>query len=319
MIVSKSREKLTLKAPCKINLHLKIRERRPDGFHNLESIFVPLDCADTLVFTPLGGNGNLTSVTMKAEGPFKELSVRGQLFEAIPQEKNLVYRAVEIFRRKTAYSGDISVEITKRIPPGSGLGGGSSDAAAAFVGLNTLAADISAPLPREELLDMAAQLGSDVPFFIPDSGGFVKAAWVSGRGEEISPLPPPPPLGVLLAFPGFPSHTGRAYGLLDTHRAEFAPDAAGKTPVKASWPPADSWNFTNDFLELFLTNGTDKEKQLYRTLLADLQESGASFTALSGSGSSCFGVFDSFEHALEAKKRLGTVPYTLEATFFLAS
>jgi 4-diphosphocytidyl-2-C-methyl-D-erythritol kinase len=333
MIQTIGPEKLVLKAPCKINLHLQIGAKRSDGFHDLESIFVPLDCADTLVFTPLGrddgGNEGLTSVTMKAEGPFLELSIRReQIFDPIPPKKNIVYRAAEIFREKTAYTGDLGIEIIKRIPPGSGLGGGSSNAAAALLGLNSLAARPGASgrtLSHEELLDAAAQLGSDVPFFVapgyePGSPpGKVMTCAVSGRGECIKPLPSPPPLGVLLVFPGFGSHTGRAYGLLDTCRGDdFSTGPAGAIPVNGTWPSPDTWKFTNDFLELFLNHGTAREKQLYRTILEDLKQTGASFTGLSGSGSACFGIFDSFENAQNAKKQLAEA-YTLEATFFLAS
>jgi 4-diphosphocytidyl-2-C-methyl-D-erythritol kinase len=337
MIKSIDPEKLVLKAPCKINLHLKIRDRRSDGFHDLESIFVPLDYADTLVFTPMGGDrdNGLSAVTMKAKGPFLDLSARrGQIFDPIPLEKNLVYRAAEIFRKKTSYSGDLAIEIIKRIPPGSGLGGGSSNAAAALLGLNSLADRPGASgrtLSREELLDAAAELGSDVPFFIPASAapaapaaGTTPAApelapaWVTGRGECIKPLPSPPPLGVLLVFPGFGSHTGRAFGLLDTMRGDdFSPGPAGKGLVNGTWPFPDTWKFSNDFLELFLNYGTDSEKQLYRTILEDLQQAGASFVGLSGSGSACFGIFNSFEDTLKAKRQLAEA-YILESTFFLA-
>jgi 4-diphosphocytidyl-2-C-methyl-D-erythritol kinase len=99
---------------------------------------------------------------------------------------------------------------------------------------------------------------------------------------------------------------------------DFSSGPAGEGPVKGTWPSPDTWKFTNDFLELFLNHGTDREKQLYRTILEDLKQAGASFVGLSGSGSACFGIFDSFEDALKAKRQLAEV-YSLEATFFLAS
>jgi 4-diphosphocytidyl-2-C-methyl-D-erythritol kinase len=330
MIQSLSGGKCTCKAPCKINLHLLIKEKRPDGFHDLESVFAALDFADTLVFSlsagPDSGETGKTVLSMKAEGPFLELVRRGQVFEPITPENNLVYRAAELFRSKTGFSPALSVEVTKRIPPGSGLGGGSSDAAATLLALNALAAGSgTGPLSAEALLDAAAELGSDVPFFVhvSASGGAPGAACeISGRGEHIKPLPPPPPLGVLLAFPGFGTHTGAAYGLLDAARLE---DPAGeplprpRVRIARSWPAPETWDFSNDFLGLFLSRGADREQILYQRILADLQQAGSSFTGLSGSGSTCFGIFTSGETAAKAKKRLRETPYTLHATFFLAS
>ncbi|MDR1308127.1 MAG: 4-(cytidine 5'-diphospho)-2-C-methyl-D-erythritol kinase [Treponema sp.] len=318
MIQSIAKGKYICKAPGKINLHLLIGERRPDGFHNLESVFAALDFADTLVFS-LSGEAGKTVLSMKAEDPFLELIRRGQVFEPIAAEKNLVYRAVELFRQKTGFSRAIGVEVVKRIPPGSGLGGGSSDAAAALLALNTLAA-ASGTLSGEALLDAAAELGSDIPFFVHAARNRAVCE-ISGRGECIKPLPPPPPLGVLLAFPGFGTHTGGAYGLLDAARRE---NPAGCSPrpgvnLNGPWPAPETWDFSNDFLALFLDRGPEGEKTLYRRMLADLKSAGASFTGLSGSGSACFGIFDSPERALGAKKRLQGTPYTLHATFFLAS
>ncbi|MDR2663319.1 MAG: 4-(cytidine 5'-diphospho)-2-C-methyl-D-erythritol kinase [Treponema sp.] len=320
MIQSLTRESYTCKAPGKINLHLLVGERRPDGFHSLESVFAALDFADTLVFS-FSGEAGKTVLSMKAEEPLPELVRRGRVFEPIPAEKNLVYRAVELFRQKTGFSRALGVEVTKRIPPGSGLGGGSSDAAAVLLVLNGLAASSgTGSLSAEALLDAAAELGSDVPFFVHAAQGRT-ACEITGRGECIKPLPPPPPLGVLLAFPGFGTHTGGAYGLLDAARRENPPGASPRPRVSlnGSWPPPETWDFSNDFLGLFLDRGAEGEKVLYRKMLADLQRAGASFTGLSGSGSACFGIFDTPERALAAKKGLPETPYTLHATFFLAS
>jgi 4-diphosphocytidyl-2-C-methyl-D-erythritol kinase len=127
---------------------------------------------------------------------------------------------------------------------------------------------------------------------------------------------------VLLAFPGFGTHTGGAYGLLDAARLENPGAYSAPRPVVSldgSWPRPETWDFSNDFLGLFLDRGTEREKALYPKMLADLKRAGASFTGLSGSGSACFGIFDSPERALEAKKRLPETPYALHATFFLAS
>jgi 4-diphosphocytidyl-2-C-methyl-D-erythritol kinase len=331
-----------------------VGNKRSDGFHELESIFTALDFADTLIFTPIPGEEGRTTLAMRAERPFLELS-RGLCFPPIPQEKNLVYRAVELFRSKTGFSGNLAVELVKRIPPGSGLGGGSSDAAAALLALNSIAFPPMAgktPLSLETLMGLAAQLGSDVPFFVRIADpGESSACLVTGRGEFLTPLPPPPPLGVLLAFPGFASDTVAAYALLDTvweglengewgvgtsnHCARigvrvFSENAvrcrpgncpAYRTNLRAAdfWDKPGNWDFNNDFLNLFLRHGAEQEKKAYYAVLKDLKAAGAAFTGLSGSGSTCFGIFNDIQAAEKAKKLLSGVFFTLQATFFLQS
>ena len=317
-------------APCKINLHLLVGKKRDDDFHGLESIVAALDFADTLTFSVLPGNGAETSLVVEDAGPLKELALKGQIFPPIQTEKNLVYRAVELFRSKTGFSANLAIKLIKRIPPGSGLGGGSSDAAATLLALNDLAgrncpAELDRPdqrtkLSGEALLDLAAQLGSDIPFFIGvalGSTGKTPAWAVSGRGEVLQPLPPPPPLGVLLAFPGFASYTGAAYSLMDEARP-FTEKRIEKAGMNGSWPPPENWDFTNDFLDLFLSHGTGQEKSSYRTVLESLKNAGAAFTGLSGSGSACFGIFSCPGEAEAAKKKLAGSFYTLQNTFFLA-
>ncbi|MDR0598700.1 MAG: 4-(cytidine 5'-diphospho)-2-C-methyl-D-erythritol kinase [Treponema sp.] len=348
-----------ISAPCKINLHLKIKPGRPDGFHDLESVFVLVDFADTLVFQPphppsragdqAGGRisggkepGEIR-VSMRPAGPFLELISRNSLvFEEIPPEKNLVYRAAALFRQRTGFSPALDITVVKRIPPGSGLGGGSSNAAAVLLALNARAAAAGLSLSRVELLRMAAELGSDVSFFIHaghaagETAGY--AAWVAGRGERIKPLPPPPPLGLLLVFPAFPSHTGAAFALLDRIRGESAspppvsPLTYGRVRrVLKKWPapadagpPADArrlpavWPFGNDFLDLFLNHGPENQRAVYAGILGDLKAAGAFFTGLSGSGSACFGIFKSLKEAEGAKKTLKKASYAVQSTFFLA-
>jgi len=318
MFQSKREERhISLRAPCKINLHLSIGERRPDGFHRLESVFMALDFADTLTFTPLPGQEGLTTLSLLGEGP------------SIPPENNLVWRAAELFRAKTGFSANLAVELVKRIPLGSGLGGGSSDAAATLLALNSLTNE---PLSREELLDLAARLGSDVPFFVRISGpGEGPACVASGRGELLEPLPPPPPYGVLLAFPGFASDTAAAYKLLDTFagnkKSPFLRETFRDNPCNPwtllppcnPWTPPETWDFTNDFLDLFLNHGTEQEKQAYKAILQDLRAAGAAFAGLSGSGSACFGVFPSLDAAEKARQGLSGTFYTLKSTFFLHS
>jgi 4-diphosphocytidyl-2-C-methyl-D-erythritol kinase len=313
-----SANKLTCQAPCKINLHLEIGEKRPDGYHDLQSVFAALDFADTLTFALCGGKEGQTRISVLSEWPFPQA-----LLPLITPENNLVCRAVKLFREKTGFLPDLAVELVKRIPPGSGLGGGSSDAAATLLALNALAGLLfhgKEPLSRGEIMELAAELGSDVPFFVNIAGpGASPACIASGRGELLQFLPPPPPLGVVLAFPPFASDTAAAYRLLDTAR-EGQGNKAARNPLETGerfWEKPEQWTFTNDFLDIF-THSFNKN-DLYKTILDDLQKAGSVFSGLSGSGSACFGIFPDKNAAERAKQELSGAFYTTYATFFLHS
>jgi 4-diphosphocytidyl-2-C-methyl-D-erythritol kinase len=299
-----------VKAPCKVNLHLRILGKRSDGFHNLESVFALLAFGDSLEVSVLPGSSGLTSLVMEPEG---RLGLFRDEIASLPPEKNIVYKAAALFRNETGFDSGLSVKIKKSVPPGSGLGGGSSNAAAALFAFNAVA---GRPLSPEKLLDAAARLGSDVPFFL--SGG--TAAWVSGRGERLQLLAPPfEGYGVLLVFPGFQSATAEAYAFLDKNRengADEGPVPAKDELIAALEKDPALWPFRNDFLSAFLKTGGDRG-DCYASILGSLEDSGALFRGLSGSGSVCFGVYRSGEDAERAKIDLGT-KYCVQNTNFLA-
>jgi 4-diphosphocytidyl-2-C-methyl-D-erythritol kinase len=328
----------TIDAPCKINLHLAIGKKRPDGFHELESLFVPLDFHDTLRFE-CGGENGVCSLDMNWEALSDVIQTVTPL--EIPVEKNQVFRAVSLFRERTDYKSGLLVRLDKRVPLGAGLGGGSSDAASCLLALNALAGDA---LPMDALREMAAVLGSDVPFFLNrgTDGVCPSAAYVSGRGERVKPVKTPEGLWVLLVKPGFSSDTAGAFRLLDEVRLrdKFPGDKFRLSPGKISllaWKnqPADAiikalekepeiWPFYNDFLPVFLeplnfaTEDTDKSTVQYQTILTNLKGAGASFAGLSGLGSCCFGVFKVRETAEKAEKKLRIPGNFVKLTFFLA-
>jgi len=303
----------TIKAPCKINLHLAIGERRPDGFHELESLFAPLDFHDSLRFER-GGKDGECSLEMKWEAPPEAIT------SVIPPEKNLVLRAVSLFRERSGFKNGLFVRLDKRVPVGAGLGGGSSDAASCLLALNALAGEA---LPMEELKEMAAALGSDVPFFL--YGG---AAFVGGRGETVKPVKTPEGLWVLLVKPDFSSGTAGAFQLLDQTRKIISREekksllARGKPPadviIKALEGEPEDWPFYNDFLPVFLASGDHQNADQYRIILAALKDAGASFAGLSGAGSCCFGIFKVRETAEKAEKKLRIPGNFVKLTFFLA-
>jgi 4-diphosphocytidyl-2-C-methyl-D-erythritol kinase len=287
-------ENQTAFAPAKVNLHLAVKERRPDGFHNLESIFLKVDFGDTLHFFPVNDKNSI-EINMEFE---EDTCFTGNpSLTDIPQENNLIFKAVSLFRSRTGFDQGFIVRVEKRIPTGSGFGGGSSDAAATLLALNKMA---GFPLNLGGLLEMAAALGSDVPFFIHGTG----AAQVTGRGEYIEPLEVPRWF-LTLVTPGFPSDTAVAFRLLDNYRQACA--SVRETPpyMEDTAPSrlcvADFANMYNDFLPVF----PEHEKSVYNGIISQLRELGAVFAGLSGSGSACFGVFTEKTQADNAALVLG--------------
>lgn len=179
---------LILSAPAKLNLSLRVLRKREDGFHEIDTLMVRLPgLADQLEFRQADG------FHFTCDDP----TVPGN-------ESNLVVKAVRAFEKAAGVSVDCSISLLKRIPHGAGLGGGSSDAATTLLGLNQLH---HFRLGVPQLHELAASLGSDIPFFLRSG-----ACRCTGRGEIIEPVPSPPALPVLLLKPGFSVSTVDAYG-----------------------------------------------------------------------------------------------------------
>ncbi len=180
---------MKLSAPAKVNLSLRILGKRADGYHDLESLMAPISLCDTVEIY-------LHSDSEKFSLTCSDLTVPSD-------PSNLALVAAREFSAFTGVSPGGHIHLEKIIPHGAGLGGGSSDAAAVIRGLNTLT---NLHLPLEKLEEIAARVGSDVPFFI--RGG---AAWVRGRGEQIEPCDLPQPFFLVLIKPPFGVSTGWAY------------------------------------------------------------------------------------------------------------
>jgi 4-diphosphocytidyl-2-C-methyl-D-erythritol kinase len=258
-------EKLSIIAPAKLNLYLKVLDRRPDGFHNLDSVFLAVDFCDKIHFLSIDKHKFSDILMNWTYGNINP--------ENIPKEKNIIFKALSLFSEKIGFDHGFKIFVDKRIPIGSGLGGGSSDAASTLLALNKLA---GFPLTRNELLELAGILGSDVPFFIYET----QAARVKGRGEFITPLEAPYRFFVLVN-PGISSNTTAAYKILDEYRKKNCDKKKG---------------FSNDFLSCF----DGPEKSVYNTIIFGLQQLGADFANLSGTGSTCFGAFIKEEDARKA-------------------
>ncbi len=155
-------------APAKVNLRLQISGLRPDGYHEVETLMVPLELSD-----------EIRVVVSKRKGIQLECS---GLSQGVPDDRsNLVYRAAEVFLNAAKPGDGIKIRLEKRIPNQSGLGGGSSDAASTLLAMNQL---FENPLDRDQLHELAAGIGSDVPFFLYQSSAICR-----GRGEQVEPVP----------------------------------------------------------------------------------------------------------------------------------
>jgi 4-diphosphocytidyl-2-C-methyl-D-erythritol kinase len=270
-------------SPAKINLHLAVGAKRPDGFHAVESVFVPVSWCDHIDFQ---------------FSPRLEFSVAIAGMDDIPLEKNLMYRAACLFHEKTGMPFLLRIGIEKAIPQGAGLGGGSSNAAATLTMLNEAA---GFPVSHKTLLDMAARLGSDIPFFIEG-----KPALVTGRGENLSPFELKKDLFFVLVKPAFDSGTAEAYRLLDAARFSLRNSRnplPTETLVAVLENPPSQWPYRNDFQDVFLDDGHPHSAE-YRRIFSDLRASDARFVSLSGSGSAVFGVYESENAADDAAARL---------------
>ena len=181
-------ERIELLTPAKINLTLTVKGRRDDGFHEIESLMVPVSVFDRLEIAHREEAG----IVLTCDDP------------TLPTgEENLVYRAAKLFCEHLGLQPNLEISLSKQIPHGAGLGGGSSNAASTLLGLNAI---FSTDLTREALAGLAAELGSDIPFFIYQS-----AAVIRGRGEKVTPESFPHTLPLLLIKPSFGIPTPWAY------------------------------------------------------------------------------------------------------------
>jgi 4-diphosphocytidyl-2-C-methyl-D-erythritol kinase len=273
---------LTAKAPAKLNLRLKVTGRRPDGYHELVSLMVPIDICDVLDF-------QVTPETIKL------------LWEGLPvpvDEPNLVRRAAEAFFERSGVKGGVSVKVSKNIPVAAGMGGGSSDAAATLLSLNRL---WSEPLSLETLRDLALKLGADVPFFLEPRPSIAR-----GIGEVLEPAARWPEVWYLIVSPPFQVSTSWVYGNLrlglTSNEYDRIKEELGKERLVIS-----------RFLENDLETVTSAKFPILDRIKKTLLDAGAEGALMTGSGPSVFGVFSSRNQAERAKEKI--VPHDFGMVF----
>lgn len=272
---------VTLEAAAKLNLFLRVLAREEDGYHAVETLFCRIGLADTLTVEPRDSAG----ITLAVEGSGPEVG---------PDEENLAVRAARLVLDATGNRFGVAITLTKRIPVAAGLGGGSSDAAAALQAVNALAGNA---IPRHELFQFAARLGADVPFFL--SGASLALGW--GRGERLFVVPPLPRAPVLVLCPPIAIRTVEAYGWVDQVRA----GAGRRGAVALDLEALASWGSVgrmagNDFeVPVF---GKHPEVRAAYEALAETQPV---VCRLSGSGAALFAIYRSERGREDARLRLG--------------
>ncbi len=258
-----------LSAPAKINWFLKIIGKRNDGYHDIKTLMQCVNLYDELIFEDA-----------------EELEIVSDL--DIPLQDNIVFKAASRLKKYTSYGKGAKIILKKNIPVGAGLGGGSSDAAFTLLGLNIL---WSLNLTKKELILIASEIGSDVPFFF--GGPF---AIVEGKGEKVTPLKMHTNFYVLLVKPNLFISTTWAYSCYDNIKLELTKKTVDIKLILQALNNKDfnSLNtlLVNDFEKVVIEN-----YPFINDIKNKIKEKGALVTSMSGSGPTVFGIFDSLETA----------------------
>lgn len=252
---------MILKAYPKINLGLDILRRRADGYHDIDTLMLPVGgVCDTLEILPSEGGGC-------------HLQIEGLAVDCA-SDRNLVVKAWMLMKEKYGIGG-VEMRLDKRIPFGAGLGGGSADAAAAIKGFNEI---FSLGLTIDEMVEVAARLGSDIPFFIHSAPTFCR-----GRGEIMAPADIDlSGVWCVISKPAFGISTAEAYAGVAPHIPEVSLEERLRLP-RAEWQKA----IVNDFERSLFENHT-----ALPNIKREMQRRGAFYASLSGSGSAMYGLFD---------------------------
>ena len=273
---------LSKPSPCKVNLLLNILGKRADGFHELETVMQPVNLCDELTFERANSGIKLT-----CSDP------------SLPTDaSNLVHRAASIFFQRSQIDSGVRIHLEKNIPMAAGLGGGSGNAATTLLALNEL---FDTPLAKEQLHELAASLGSDIPFFLQ-----TQPALATGRGEKIEPLQPFRALegcAFLLVHPGFGIATAWAYKELARFPQAFNGERGRATRLISLLDSGDLRKASAEFYNSL--EAPALEKYPWLSLLQDfLRQNGAAAALMSGSGSTTFAIARDLCGAQELEERV---------------
>jgi 4-diphosphocytidyl-2-C-methyl-D-erythritol kinase len=277
-----------IRAPAKLNLSLRIVGKRKDGYHLLDTIMVPITLFDELEIKRRVGKKETSKRALPLRVTCDHPLVPGG-------EKNLVHRAASLLLQTAGIQPAIDIHIRKRIPVGAGLGGGSTDAAAALVGLNRL---LKLGYSVAFLEKLAASIGADVPFFVRS-----RPAQARGVGDRLTPLTHIDPWWVVVLYPKFAVSTAWVYSNLSFNLTKSRPNTTVSTLLTRRQEYAGL--FVND-----LEAVTVRRYPQIRLMKDSLIELGALGASMTGSGSAVFGAFGSREKAKNAFRRLRKINYS---------
>ncbi len=271
---------MKLFAPAKINIGLRVIRKRPDGYHDIETIFYPIHLADEVEIS---------------------IAARHEFYSNIhlDQEANLCLRALNLFCERTGVNAEVKIKVHKNIPIGAGLGGASSDAAAVLTGLQQL---YNHPLSKIELFEIASLLGADVPFFL-----YGKPSYATRKGDILEPIDFSISLPILLATPNISVSTPYAYSLVKP--IENREESLKKiiTTLSNNYRMYTS-AIVNDFEDVVFP-----KFPILKKLKEAFYQNGALFALMTGSGSSIYGIF---EHEISALKALEKIKKEFEIRAF---
>ncbi len=268
---------VTVLAPAKINLILRVLDRRSDGYHNLWSLMQTVALEDEIRISPQTVSG--------------DIRLRCNVAGLATDRSNLVYRAAAAVLDRAGSGQGLDIDLVKRIPMGAGLGGGSSDAAATIRALNQA---LCLGWSAETMSEVGQALGSDVPFFFYAPSGCV---W--GRGELVKPIRLQGSRWIVLVNPGFPVETRWAYQQLTSTRAEVRPLSPAIRDIEQE--SALDWSRATALAENDFEEAVFSAYPLLRRIKQDLLAQGAETALLSGSGATVYGVFTEEATARRAK------------------
>ena len=276
---------VTLEARAKINLTLDVTGVRDDGYHLVRMIMQSVKLHDTVSLTAREEPG----LTLRTDSP-----------AAPADSSNLMWRAAELLMQKCGISQGLDMELQKRIPVAAGMAGGSTDAAAVFVGMNEL---FSLGLSREDLMRMALPLGADIPYCIMSG-----TALSEGIGEILTPLPPMPACTILVARPDIEVSTGSVYRALDARPIARHPDTERALQALREQSLTDLAACMENVLE----EVTAAEQPVITEIRACMLDAGAEGARMSGSGPTVFGLYkerSAAEAALEKVRESGLASF----------
>ncbi|MBW1850193.1 MAG: 4-(cytidine 5'-diphospho)-2-C-methyl-D-erythritol kinase [Deltaproteobacteria bacterium] len=265
---------MKIHSPAKLNIRLKVIGRRPDGYHELVSIMVPVNLFDYIDLEA----GQTQGIILSCHG-----------YSVPEDEDNLVYRAAQAYFFRIGLKPNLSIKLTKNIPVAAGLGGGSSNAACTLKALNKMWGN---PLSFQDLLELAVTLGADVPFFL-----YSRPCIARGIGEILEPIGKWPKFWYVIVMPPISVSTSWAYGNL---RLKLTTDEYGFILRYLEKESIDLAAILENDLEAV----TASHFPVINTIKESLINAGAESALMSGSGPSVFGIFNSETHAISAKRHL---------------